>query len=90
MQLRRRREAVYSVVSGSIHNAAEIIANVGWDADATYRYMATDKFYIPVGPEERATGEIRGTLSGAVNGSFPELKIAGGKINDVIYIEAME
>ena len=83
-------EAVYSVVSGSIHNAAEIIANVGWDADATYRYMATDKFYIPVGPEERATGEIRGTLSGAVNGSFPELKIAGGKINDVIYIETME
>ena len=83
-------EAIYSVVSGSIHNAAEIIANVGWDADATYRYMATDKFYIPVGPTERATGEIRGTLSGAVNGSFPELKIAGGKINDVIYIEAME
>ncbi|MDD2573796.1 MAG: hypothetical protein WCS98_07250 [Bacillota bacterium] len=83
-------EAIYSVVSGSIYNAAEVIANVGWDTGATYRYMATDKFYIPVGPDERATGEIRGTLSGAVNGSFPDLKIAGGKINDVIYIEAME
>jgi len=83
-------EAIYSVVSDTIYNAAEVIENVGWDAGATYRYMATDKFYIPVGPEERATGEIRGTLSGAVNGSFPELKIAGGKINDVIYIEAME
>jgi hypothetical protein len=83
-------EAIYSVVSDTIHNAAEVIENVGWDAGATYRYMATDKFYIPVGPEERATGELRGTLSGAVNGSFPELKIAGGKINDVIYIEAME
>ena len=83
-------EAVYSVVSGSIYNAAEVIENVGWDTDAAYRYMATDKFYIPVGPDERATGEIRGTLSGAVNGSFPELKIAGGKINDVLYIEYME
>jgi hypothetical protein len=83
-------EAIYSVVSGSIHNAAEVIENVGWDTGATYRYMATDKFYIPVGPDERETGELRGTLSGAVNGSFPELKIAGGKINDVIYIEVME
>jgi hypothetical protein len=83
-------EAIYSVVSGSIHNAAEIIASVGWDEQATYRYVATDKFYIPVGPAERATGEIRGTLSGAVNGSFPDLAIASGKINDVIYIEVMK
>lgn len=83
-------EAVYSIVSGSTHNAAEIIDNVGWAPGETYRYMAADKFYIPVGPMERKTGEIRGTLSGAVNGSFPELTIASGKINDVIYIESME
>lgn len=83
-------EAIYSIVSGSIYNAAEVIANVGWDTQATYRYVATDKFYIPVGPAENATGEIRGALSGAINGSFPDLAIASGKINDVIYIEAME
>lgn len=83
-------EAIYSVVSSSIHNAAELIASVGWDANATYRYMATDKFYFPVGPAEAATGEVRGTLSGAVNGSFPDLKIASGKINDLVYIEVIE
>jgi len=83
-------EAIYSVVSGSIYNAAEIIANVGWDPEASYHYVATDKFHIPVGPAENATGEIRGTLSGAINGSFPDLAIASGKINDVIFIEPME
>lgn len=83
-------EAIYSIVSGSIHNAAAVIANAGWDTDATYRYVATDKFYFPVGPEENATGEVRGTLSGAVNGSFPDLKIASGKINDLIYIEVIQ
>ncbi|HHX75250.1 MAG TPA: hypothetical protein GX699_10150, partial [Firmicutes bacterium] len=55
----------------------------------TYRYVATDKFYIPVEPQERANGEIRGTLSGAINGSFPDLAIASGKINDVLLIELM-
>ncbi len=83
-------EAIYSVVSDSIHNAAGIIAAVGWDPEKTYRYMATDKFYIPVEPADHATGEIRGALSGAINGSFPDLAIASGKINDVIYVEAME
>lgn len=83
-------EAIYSVVSDSVHNAAEILNAVGWNENATYRYVATDKFYIPVGPQERANGEIRGTLSGAINGSFPDLAIAGGKINDVLFIELME
>jgi hypothetical protein len=83
-------EAIYSIVSSSIHNAAKIIENVGWDTEVPYRYVASDKFYIPVEPNENATGEIRGTLSGAINGSFPELAIAGGKINDVVYIEVMK
>ena len=82
-------EAIYSVVSDSIHNAAELLRAVGWDESATYRYVATDKFYIPVEPQERANGEIRGTLSGAINGSFPDLAIASGKINDVLLIELM-
>jgi hypothetical protein len=83
-------EAIYSVVGGTTYNAAELIASVVWDKDATYRYVATDKFYIPVGPAENSTGEIRGTLSGAINGSFPDLTIASGKINDVIYIETIK
>jgi len=82
-------EVIYSVVSGSVHNAAELLETVGWDAGVTYRYVATDKFYIPVEPEYRQTGEIRGTLSGAINGSFPELAIASGKINDLLFIEIM-
>ena len=83
-------EAIYSVVSGSTYNAAEVITRAGWDANATYRFVATDQFYFPVGSAEIATGEVRGTLSGAVNGSFPDLKIASGKINDLIYIEVIE
>ena len=83
-------EAVYSVVSGSTHNAAELIATAGWDPKGTFRYMATDQFHIPVPEAENSTGEVRGTLSGAVNGSFPDLNIASGKINDVIYIEKIE
>lgn len=83
-------EVVYSVVSGSIHNTKELFTKVGWDPTATYRYVASDKFYFPVGVDAVGTGEVRGTLSGAVNGSFPDLKIASGKINDLIYIEMME
>ena len=83
-------EAIYSVVSGSIHNTKELLTEVGWDLAATYRYVAADKFYFPVGPDAVGTGEVRGTLSGAVNGSFPDLPIANGKINDLIYIEVME
>ena len=80
-------EAIYSVVSGSTHNCVEIVEKVGWDKNATYRYIASDFFYFPVPPAENAVGEIRGAFSGAINGSFPTLDIASGKINDVIYIE---
>ncbi|MCL1802868.1 MAG: hypothetical protein FWG30_04395 [Eubacteriaceae bacterium] len=80
-------EAIYSVASNSIHSASGLISLIGWDTGKTYRYVATDKFYIPVGPEDNEAGEIRGTLSGAINASFPNLAIASGKINDVIYIE---
>lgn len=83
-------EAIYSVVSGSIHDTKELITKMGWDPELTYRYVATDQFYFPVGVAEVGTGEVRGTLSGAVNGSFPDLKIASGKINDLVYIEKMD
>ncbi len=83
-------EAIYSVVSGSTHNTAEVIANVGWDTQQNYRFVATDKFHIPVKPEESANGEIRGTLSGAINASFPGMQIASGKLNDLILIQPIE
>lgn len=83
-------EVIYSVVSGSFHNTHELLIKLGWDVDKTYRCVATDKFYFPVGAAELGTGEIRGTLSGAVNASFPDLKIASGKMNDLIYIEKMD
>ena len=80
-------EVIYSVVSGSYHNANELLARVGWKTDATYRFVATDKFYVPVDPASAVIGELRGGLSGTVNGSFPDLDFANGKINDVLYIE---
>jgi len=82
-------EAIYSVVGGSYHNVNELLACVGWKTDAAYRFVATDKFYLPAGPEATVTGELRGGLSGVVNGSFPDLIIAHGKINDVLYIERL-
>ena len=80
-------EVIYSVVSGAYQNAKEMLSKVGWKTDVTYRFVATDKFHLPVGPEATATGELRGALSGVVNGSFPDLSLANGKINDVLYIE---
>lgn len=80
-------EAIYSIVSGSAHNGLSVVETCGWDNTQTYRLMAVDKFYIPVPPAENSTGELRGTLSGAINASFPDLKVAGGKLNDVVYIE---
>jgi len=79
-------EAIYSVVSGSDHNVSELLAKAGWNTGAAYRFVATDKFYIPVEPEAAASGELRGA-PGIVNGSFPDLSIAHGKINDVLFIE---
>jgi len=83
-------EAIFSVVSGSTYKADEIITKAGFDPKATYNFVATDKFYIPVKPEESAVGEVRGSLSGAINASFPGMTIASGKINDVIFIEAIK
>lgn len=80
-------EAIYSVVSGSTHNTKDVITACGWKDEGEFRYMASDKFHIPVPSAENAVGELRGALSGAINGSFPTLTIASGKINDVIYIE---
>jgi len=80
-------EAIYSVVGGSYHNINELLAKVGWKTGVTYRLVSTDRFYVPAEPEATATGELRGGLSGVVNGSLPDMKVASGKINDVLYIE---
>ena len=80
-------EAIYSVVSNSDHNVNELLVKAGWAIDATYRVVATDKFHLPLEPEEAITGDLRGALSGAVNGAFPDMSLAGGRINDVLFIE---
>ena len=80
-------EVIYSVLGGSYHNVNELLARVGWKTDVTYRFVAADKFHLPVAPDAAATGELRGGLSGVVNGSFPDMSLAHGKINDVLYIE---
>ncbi len=80
-------EAIYSIVADSTHNCADILAACGFDTTKTYRYVAVDQFYIPVGEADNKTGELRGTLSGSINGSFPNLTIASGKINDLAYLE---
>ena len=80
-------EAIYSVDSGSYHNVNELLKKIGWKTDATYRLVATDKFYVPADPAATATGELRGGLSGVVNGSLPDMQAANGKINDILYIE---
>lgn len=80
-------EAIYSIIADSTHNCAKILETCGWDTTKTYRYVAVDQFYIPVGEADNKTGELRGTLSGSINGSFPNLTIASGKINDLVYLE---
>ena len=84
-------EAIYSIASGSSHKCVEMATACGWDTEATqnYRLMAVDQFYIPVSFVENPAGELRGTLSGAISASIPDFKIAGGKINDVVYIEVI-
>ena len=81
-------EMVISVLPEQDLRFVDIFALAGFDCESTsYHVMATDKFFIPVGPEDYDDGELRGGLSGSVNGTFPDLAIAQGKINDVIYIE---
>ena len=82
-------EAIYSVVSDSVHNAAEILNAVGWnETRLTAMWLRINSIF----PSGRRSGQTEksGTLSGAINGSFPDLAIAGGKINDVLFIELME
>lgn len=82
-------EGIVSVVTGTQYIVADLLKMVGWDAEASYTVCATDKFHIPVEPEYIAIGDIRGTLSGAVNGSFGDMTIASGKIGDVVIIQPL-
>lgn len=82
------KEMVISIVTEQDRRFVDMFALVEWDTASTnYHVMATDKFFIPVTPEDYDDGELRGALSGSVNGTFPEMVIAQGKINDVIYLE---
>ncbi len=82
------KEMVISIVTEQDRRFVDMYALVQWDTAATnYRVMATDKFFIPVTPADYDDGELRGALSGSVNGTFPDMVVAQGKINDVIYLE---
>ena len=81
-------EMVISIITEQSRRCMNMFEMVGWDTTtATYHVMATDKFFVPATPVDYDDGEIRGALSGSVNGTFPEMVPAQGKINDVVYIE---
>ena len=81
-------EMVISIITEQSRRCMDMFEMVGWDTTtATYHVMATDKFFVPATPVDYDDGEIRGALSGSVNGTFPEMVPAQGKINDVVYIE---
>ena len=81
-------EMVISIITEQSRRCVDMFNILGWDtASATYHVMATDKFFVPATPVDYDDGEIRGALSGSVNGTFPEMVPAQGKINDVVYIE---
>ena len=81
-------EMVISIITEQSRRCVDMFALLGWDTvSATYHVMATDKFFVPATPVDYDDGEIRGALSGSVNGTFPEMVPAQGKINDVVYIE---
>ena len=80
-------EGVYSIVTEKDDNVMALLEKMGWETTETYRLVATDKFYIPITPEDYDDGELRGSLSGSINASFPEMTIAGGKMNDIFYFE---
>ena len=84
-------EAIYSIVADNEKNIQDILREVNWNPDRTYRMMATDYFYIPLTKEETKTGVVKGTLSGAINANIPDvILIKNGKINDIMYFEEME
>ncbi|HHV35466.1 MAG TPA: hypothetical protein GXX59_07795 [Syntrophomonadaceae bacterium] len=67
-----------------------LLEKLGLPNDATmYRFVATDDFYLECTAEEMKTAELRVGLDETINGSLP-IKKAGGKINDVLYIEIVE
>ena len=81
-------EMVISVITEQSRRCTDMFEMLGWDTASTpYHVMATDKFFVPATPVDYDDGEIRGALSGSVNGTFPEMVPAQGKINDVVYIE---
>ncbi len=80
-------EAIYSIITEQDVNVMGLFKEMGWDTTETYRLVATDKFYIPITPEDYDDGELRGALSGSVNASFPDMTIAMGKMNDILYVE---
>lgn len=82
------KEMVISIITEQSRRCVDMFELLGWDTtSATYHVMATDKFFVPATPVDYDDGEIRGALSGSVNGTFPEMVPAQGKINDVVYIE---
>ena len=80
-------EVVASIITEQEYNVNEHLQKYGWDNTATYNLVATDVFYIPITPEDYDEGGLRGALSGAINANFPDMIIATGKLNDVVFIE---
>ena len=80
-------EVIASIVTEEEYNVNEHLQKYGWDNTKTYNLVATDVFYIPITPEDYDEGGLRGALSGAINANFPDMIIATGKLNDVVFIE---
>lgn len=83
-------EGIFSIVSGAQYIVKDIVSMAGWDDTKSYTICAADKFHIPVEPDYMGIGDLRGTLSGAVNGSFGDMTIASGKISDVVIIQPLQ
>ncbi len=88
--LTANNEVILSVIVEEDAPVRDLVAFAGWGENAPSRLVATDKFYVPLTKEECAVGELRGTFSGDVNASVPGMKKAGGKINDIMYIERIK
>ena len=80
-------EVIFSIITEQEVNVNEYLQKFDWDNTKTYNLVATDVFYIPITPEDYDEGGLRGALSGAINANFPDMIIATGKLNDVVFIE---
>ena len=80
-------EVIASIITEEEYNVNEHLQKYGWDNTKPYNLVATDVFYIPITPEDYDEGGLRGALSGAINANFPDMIIATGKLNDVVFIE---